>query len=122
MKIALAALIALSPLPASALEFSTPLVLDLGGDLQRETITYQCEGRDAPLTVTYINAHPEFLALVGLGDGSPEVFVNVIAASGARYAAGQMVWWTRGNEAQLIDETAEDGAEPVSCHAADNIP
>ena len=122
MKKRLAALaLALSASPAPAVETSMQLVLTLEGNAQRDVITYQCEGVDEPLVVEYVNAHPIFLALVPVA-GESLIFVNVISASGARYASGQYVWWTQGVEAQLYDETAGDDAEPLSCFADADTP
>lgn len=119
--LALAAALALAALPAAALDASMQLVFTLPDGAQREVVTYQCEGQEAPLTVTYINAHPNFLALVPV-DGETRVFANVIAASGARYAAGEYVWWSRGNDAALYDETQDGDAPLFECHAAQDIP
>jgi membrane-bound inhibitor of C-type lysozyme len=102
--------------PALAVETSMQLVLTLDGNAQRDVVTYQCDGLDEPMTVEYVNAHPIFLAMVPI-DGEDLIFVNVISASGARYASGQYVWWTRGNDADLYDETADEDAEPIACHA-----
>nr|WP_246473058.1 MliC family protein [Pelagibacterium limicola] len=97
------------------------LVLTLEGNAQRDVVIYQCQGIDDSLTVEYVNAHPIFLAIVPV-DGERLIFVNVISASGARYASGQYVWWSRGNDAQLFDEMAGEDAEPVSCFADADTP
>lgn len=107
--------------PAPAVETSMQLVLTLEGNAQRDVMTYQCEGSDELLTVEYVNAHPIFLAIVPV-EGERLIFVNVISGSGARYASGQYVWWTRGVEAQLYDEMAPEDAEPVSCFADADTP
>ena len=113
--------------PALAVDTSMQLVLELEGNAQRDVITYQCEDRDEPLTVSYINAHPIFLALVPVDDGEGDVedliFVNVISGSGARYASGQYVWWTQGNEGALYDEMSDEEDTPIlDCIAANDIP
>jgi hypothetical protein len=48
----------------------------------------------------------------GVLDGKTLVFANVIAASGARYASGQYVWWTKGPTGFLTDETLPAGRNP----------
>lgn len=122
MKTLLAALVLSAfALPAMAVETSMQLVLKLEGNAQRDVVAYQCEGRDEPVVVEYINAHPIFLAIVPV-DGESLIFVNVIAASGARYASGQYIWWSRGTEAQLLDEMAGEDAEPLSCFADGDTP
>lgn len=117
----LSSALALAALPAMGLETALQFVITLEGDAQRDVVTYQCDGWDAPLTVSYINANPNFLALVPV-EGETLIFANVISGSGARYTAGPYEWWTRGNEASFTDAFAEEGAEPVLCHAADDIP
>lgn len=109
-----AAAVGLFAFPVSAVETSMQLVINLKGNAQRDVITYLCEGLDEPLTVEYVNAHPIFLALVPVA-GESRIFVNVLSASGARYASGQYVWWTQGSEAQLYDEMAGEDAEPMTC-------
>ena len=40
----------------------------------------------------------------------------MISASGARYAAANYVWWTRGPDAELYDLTlGEDSAPILTC-------
>jgi len=85
--------------------------INLSGDVQIQTATYGC-GTDEPLTVRYINAVPNFFAIVPIG-GRDIVFVNVIAASGAKYVSGQFEWWNKGAEATLHDVTEGLDAAPV---------
>ncbi|MCD7058708.1 MliC family protein [Pelagibacterium xiamenense] len=119
--LALAAAATLMATPVFAVDTSMQLVLELEGNAQRDVVRYTCDGLEETLTVEYVNAHPIFLALVPI-EGEKLIFVNVISGSGARYASGQYVWWTTGNEAQLIDEMAEEDAEPASCIAATDTP
>jgi len=120
-RILLATTFALLALPAMAVETSMQLVLKLEGNAQRDIATYQCEGLEDDVVVEYINAHPVFLAILPV-EGESLVFVNVISASGARYVSGQYVWWSQGNEAQLIDEQAGEDAAPIPCIASQDIP
>jgi membrane-bound inhibitor of C-type lysozyme len=92
---------------------SVQVVLALTGDAQIHTVRYECDGLAEPFAVEYVNAQPNFLAIVPVG-GAHVVFVNVTAASGARYVAGQYEWWTRGSEATFADVQQPD-AEPVAC-------
>lgn len=130
MRLALVALLALAAAPVHAGEQLPPpastssiiLTLGIGGDAERKVALYQCEGRDSPLRVEYINAAPNFLALVPLEEGTL-VLASVIAASGARYASGKWVWWTKGANADLYDVTAGEGARPVmSCAESIDTP
>ena len=44
--------------------------------------------------------------------------VNVLSASGARYAGRQYTWWTKGNSADFYDLTKGEDARPeFSCEA-----
>ena len=92
---------------------STQVVLALTGDAQTQTVRYECDGVEQPFAVQYINAAPNFLAVVPVG-GSEVVFVNVVAASGARYVAAQHEWWTKGSDASFADLQQPDAA-PVTC-------
>jgi len=66
-------------------------------------VRYTCEGGKT-LAVKYMTVGDTPLASMVL-DGKTLVFANVIAASGARYASGQYVWWTKGPTGFLTDET-----------------
>lgn len=108
---------------ASAAQTSVQITLAAGSDFQRHVMTYDC-GAETPLTVTYINAAPNFLALVPLADEPEELlFSSILSASGARYASGKWQWWTQGSEASLFDTTLGEDAEPVlTCSEAVNTP
>lgn len=99
-------------------DVSAQVVLSLTGDFEKTTHQYQCEGLD-PFTVEFINAEPNFLAIVPVGDRKM-VFVNVIAADGAKYVAGQYEFWTRGSDATLTDLQADP--QGVECTEAVNTP
>lgn len=91
------------------------LSLAAEGDAEKRSTPYECDTLD-PFTVAYINAAPNFLAIVPVED-QVLVFSAVISASGARYAAGQYVWWTSGPDASLYDLTQGEDADPVAtCH------
>jgi membrane-bound inhibitor of C-type lysozyme len=107
--------------PALALDTHLELALQFDGNAERNITTYQCEGIEEPLVVEYINADPTYLAFLTL-DGEKHIFVNVLAASGVRYASGQYVWWTKGSEASLYDLTKGEDAPPVSCLEATETP
>jgi membrane-bound inhibitor of C-type lysozyme len=122
----IAATIALSLLPlvpALALETSLQLQLSADQDFERRTVSYDC-GAEAPLLVTYLNAAPNFLAVVPIeGETQPLVFAAVLSASGARYASGHWIWHTKGPDANLFDAAEGDAAEPVlSCSEVNNTP
>ncbi len=93
-----------------------PLTIDLPGAAERQTVAYSCDG-DRKVTAEYVNAGANSLAIVKLGDETV-LMVNVLSASGARYAGQQYVWWTKGNSADLYDLTkGEDAPAEFSCEA-----
>jgi membrane-bound inhibitor of C-type lysozyme len=79
--------------------------------VQRQTVDYRCDGGRG-FAVIYINAGANSLALVPL-DGSLRIFADVLSGSGARYASGIYVWWTKGADASLYDLQAGPDAKPV---------
>ena len=103
----------LLPGAAGAAQTSLQIELNAGRDFERHVMTYDCD-TETPITVTYINAAPNFLALVPIADKPEElVFASVIAASGVRYVSGKWAWWTRGSEASLYDTTLGEDADAV---------
>ena len=99
-------------------DVSAQVVLSLTGDFEKTTHQYQCEGLE-PFTVEFINAEPNFLAIVPVGPRKM-VFVNVISADGAKYVAGQYEFWTRGSDATLTDLQADP--QSVECTEAVETP
>lgn len=91
------------------------ITLPEGLEADRSKAVYACGDREIP--VEYINAGPVSLAVLTLGEETI-VASNVISASGARYAGGQYIWWTKGDEASLYDLTQGEDAPPVACTAA----
>lgn len=125
-KLPAAALAALLLATAGAHAAQSSLQLELSsesGDFERHTIHYDC-GTETPISVNYINAAPNFLALVPVADQpQPLIFAAVISASGVRYASGQWIWWSKGADASLYDETLGADAEPVlTCTEVNNTP
>ena len=100
-------------------DVSAQVVLSLQGDFQKTTHTYQCEGIENPFIVEFINADPNFLAIVPVGP-LKMVFVNVLSADGAKYAAGQYEFWTKGSEATLTDLQADP--QSVQCSETNDTP
>lgn len=112
-----------SSVAAHAAQSSLQIELTTPGDFERRVITYDC-GTETPLSVTYLNAAPNFLALVPVADEpDPLLFAAVMSASGARYAAGQWIWWNKGVDASLYDATLGEDAEAVlTCTEINNTP
>ncbi|MBU1174576.1 MAG: MliC family protein [Alphaproteobacteria bacterium] len=114
------ALVFAAALPAEGAGIGLTLMLDTPGEWRHTA--YTCDGREAQLSVAYVNAAPNFLALVPI-DGETLVFASIVAGSGARYAAGRYEWRTDGVEAMLIDTIAEPDAPPLlTCLEANEIP
>ena len=108
---------------AHSAEASIQIELGATSDFDRRVMVYDC-ATEQPLSVTYINAAPNFLALVPIAEEpEPLVFAAVISASGVRYASGQWIWWTKGVDASLYDITLGEDAEPVlTCSEMNNTP
>jgi membrane-bound inhibitor of C-type lysozyme len=101
------------------LDVSAAVILNFSGNFERNVVQYDC-GLSEPLSVDYINAAPNFLAIVPV-DGQKLVFVTVLSGSGAKYAAGEYEWWTKGPEATLANLTTPD-AEPMTCTEISETP
>ena len=93
-------------------DVSAQVVLSLQGNFERRVIEYRCEGIEVPLYVDYINAAPNFLAIVPVIDHKL-VFVATLSGSGVRYVSGNWEFWTKGTEATLTDLTEQQG--PFAC-------
>jgi membrane-bound inhibitor of C-type lysozyme len=101
---------ALSIVPAMATETSLQLVIKLTEDAERRLVKYQCEGQDEPLEVEYLNAAPNYLAILTV-DSQRLIFANIVSGSGVQYVAGQYIWQTKAAEGILL---FKDGvAEPT---------
>lgn len=104
---------------ASQSSFSIPLKPAVA--VKTTKASYRCLGDPALLAhfssqtvpVTYINAGETSLAILPL-NGQTLVFANVVAASGAKYAADNFVWWTKEKEAFFTQRNA-GGAAHVTC-------
>jgi membrane-bound inhibitor of C-type lysozyme len=106
--------------PAFA-DVSIGVGLTIPGDAEIKNTVYDC-GDAGKLAVQYLNAAPNFLALIPIKDQTL-VFVNTISASGAKYESGQYVWWNKGADATLSDVTEGLDAAPVmTCSEENNTP
>lgn len=92
---------------------SINLAIDGKGSLTSQS--YACDG-GATFPVTYINSGANSLAIVPV-DGEERIFVAVMSASGARYASGPLVWWTKGDTATL--ESEMDAGRAKTCNVED---
>jgi membrane-bound inhibitor of C-type lysozyme len=96
----------------------------LGSDtITPKTVKFQCDAEGTKIglpsgsfSVHYINGAGNSLAVLPIG-GKSIIFANVMAASGARYASGDYIWWEAGGAATLyLDSLA--GKNQSSCHPA----
>ena len=121
-RIALSALLlGASAAPSFAQAIQSSVTLSLGGDAEQHSTAYDC-GEFGQISVGYINAAPNFLALVPY-EGNTLIFTAVLSASGVRYASGNYEWWTKGAEATFHDLTAAEDAPPLAtCAEITNTP
>jgi membrane-bound inhibitor of C-type lysozyme len=114
-------LLGASAAPGFAQAVQSTLTLSLGGDAEQRSTAYDC-GELGQISVGYINAAPNFLALVPY-EGKTLIFAATLAASGVRYVSGNYEWWTKGAEATFHDLTAAEDAPPLaSCSEITNTP
>jgi membrane-bound inhibitor of C-type lysozyme len=77
----------------------------------KQVRAYQCD-RTKRISVLYINATDgDSFAYLSV-DGARHVFVTVMSGSGAKYASGPYVWWTKGPLGNLTRE-GDSGAPPL---------
>lgn len=109
------------PAPPPLVSASLTLSLDSTGNIERSVVNYLCDD-DSALGVQYLNAAPNFLAIVPV-EGEALVFASTVSASGARYVSGPYEWWSHQGEATLRDLTQDEDAEPLAtCTEASNTP
>ena len=109
-------MLAMAGLPAVAsAEAVLSLQLATEGRGTITSATYSCAGGE-PFAVQYVNAGANALALLPI-DSEERVFVNVVSGSGARYVAGQYVWWSRG-DTPTLENQLEKGSL-VECVSAE---
>jgi membrane-bound inhibitor of C-type lysozyme len=107
-----AALVAGAALGASAAASAASLAFPEIPAVKPKTSTYTCSGGKT-LKVSYWNtANGQSFALVPV-KGRTLLFVNTLAASGAKYQAENYTWWTKGPQANLYDEMAGENAPPI---------
>lgn len=99
---AAAAVFTMTAVPAIAAQVALSVSIPVSGETSVSSTNagYDCAGRS--VTATYVNAGEISLAVLNI-DGETVIAANVLAASGARYAGGRYVWWTKGDEADLYD-------------------
>ncbi|CAH1674550.1 Membrane-bound inhibitor of C-type lysozyme [Hyphomicrobiales bacterium] len=81
-------------------------------EVQTIRASYACGGRT--VDATYFNAGAVSLVSLSM-QGEFVIAANVLSGSGAKYAGGRFIWWTKGNTADLYDLTKGENASPVAC-------
>jgi membrane-bound inhibitor of C-type lysozyme len=95
--------------------------LDGAATVSRQVIRYQCDAQAPQLglpsgafPVEYINGGGNSLAIVPLS-GKATIFVNILSGSGARYAAGQYIWWEAGGRGVTLTRDTIAGKTETTC-------
>jgi membrane-bound inhibitor of C-type lysozyme len=77
----------------------------------KQVRAYHCDGNKR-VSVLYVNAtNGDSFAYLPV-DGTRHVFVTVMSGSGAKYASGPYVWWTKGPQGNLTREGVS-GSPPL---------
>ena len=99
------------------------LTISLTGSdpITRHTVKFQCDGHAGTLglptgvfPVEYVNGNGNSLAVLPI-QGHSLVFANVLSGSGARYAAGQYIWWDAGARGVHLYSDSLAGKDQTAC-------
>lgn len=103
--------LAVSCFSDAAIAADITIHLPAGASVSRKTVQYQCDAQGAkigvssgPFPVEYINGGGNSLAVVPIS-GNTLILSNVVAGSGARYAAQQFIWWEAKGAATLYSDS-----------------
>ena len=111
-------------LSTSALAVASDLTIHLNGSqpISRKTVRYQCDAEGVKMglpggvfPVEYVNGAGNSLAIVPVS-GNSMIFANVISGSGARYAAGEFIWWDAGGRGTTFSSDSLAGKMSSECH------
>jgi membrane-bound inhibitor of C-type lysozyme len=81
-----------------------------------EIRNYVCN-RQETLSVAYVATVDGDAFAYLTAEGRPHIFINVLAASGAKYVSGPYVWWTKGPTGNLSRADDSDAAPLLAdCH------
>jgi membrane-bound inhibitor of C-type lysozyme len=110
-------------LGSSTLASATDLTLHLKGNepITRKMVQYQCDSKGTTMglpagsfSVEYLNGAGNSLVIVPV-NGSSMIFANVMSGSGARYAAGQYIWWDAQGGVNFYSDSLS-GKMQSTCH------
>jgi membrane-bound inhibitor of C-type lysozyme len=119
-------LLMIAALGWSTLAGATDLTIHLSGSqpVSRKTVQYQCDAQAvaiglpaAAFPVEYMNGAGNSLVIVPV-QGASLIFTNVTSASGARYAAGQYIWWDAAGSVNFYSDSLA-GKKQSACHRVD---
>ncbi|MCL4651154.1 MliC family protein [Burkholderia multivorans] len=106
------AALALAGLTVSVAHAAQLTIEEIDADA-RQTVAYQCANQPQPVRVSYwLAGNGQSFALVPV-NGQRLLFVDTVSASGVRYQGGRYTWWTKGKEATLRDEIADEKSPPL---------
>ncbi|EJF74626.1 MliC family protein [Bartonella alsatica] len=93
------------------------LILEIPENPETQTITYQCDTGTNKERVEATYFKTDNISLVDFKwKGDRVIAANVIAATGAKYAGAQYIWWEENKDVTLYD-LAQDPEEkqPILC-------
>ncbi|CAN5703072.1 hypothetical protein BH10ACI4_BH10ACI4_08160 [soil metagenome] len=124
MKNFLLCMLAVTALPFSGVAAeATDLTIHLNGSatISQTEIRYRCDAQGVKLglpsgifTVRYINGGGNSLAVVPVNSVSL-IFANVTSGSGARYAAGPLIWWDAAGRSVTLSSDSLAGKSNSTC-------
>jgi membrane-bound inhibitor of C-type lysozyme len=97
---------------ASAVAWAQPLTFPGIKKVKPETSTYTCADGKTFKVLYWNTSNRQSFALVPV-KGETLLFVNTLAASGAKYQAANYTWWAKGAQANLYDAMAGENAPPL---------
>ncbi|WP_375626078.1 MULTISPECIES: MliC family protein [unclassified Bartonella] len=82
-----------------------------------ETITYQCDTGTGKERVEAVYLNADNISLVDFKwNGDRVIAANVIAATGAKFAGAQYIWWEKNKEVMLYDLSQDpEEKKPILC-------
>jgi membrane-bound inhibitor of C-type lysozyme len=108
----------------SAVGSATELTIHLSGSgaITRSTMRFECDSQGSKMglppgvfSVEYLNGAGNSLAIVPV-QGKSLIFANVASGSGARYAAGEYIWWDAAGRAVTLASDSIAGKMSSTCH------
>ncbi|MBC8717959.1 MliC family protein [Ochrobactrum sp. Marseille-Q0166] len=96
---------------AMAGDITIPLPDDV--EVTENSVLYKCG--DQNISATYYNAGENSLVQLEM-ENNTVIAANVLAGSGAKYAGGVYIWWSKGDGADLYNLMDDpDQEKPISC-------